>query len=171
MKDSVEQKRETKKDVKYINDTHYRFDGAIAREYGIEVPAHALCNTKKRTERRPQLSYPGTNIKAVEPSLRSPYSVMQYFGRLLASDLIHRVKLIDAGSPRMPTGDKDILTVKTEHGAGECFASARHDGVHYCVPNKGANNTKELFVLLNTLINLSTKRESLPTTPTVQVLQ
>ena len=95
MKDSVEQKRETKKDVKYINDTHYRFDGAIAREYGIEVPAHALCNTKKRTERRPQLSYPGTNIKAVEPSLRSPYSVMQYFGRLLASDLIHRVKLID----------------------------------------------------------------------------
>jgi len=36
----------------------------------------------------------------------------------------------------------------------------------YCVPRSGAANTKTIFVLLNTLVNLSTTRSSLPVTQT-----
>jgi hypothetical protein len=32
----------------------------------------------------------------------------------------------------------------------------------YCVPNQGTRNTKEVFVLLNTLVAISTNRSSLP---------
>ena len=163
-------KSETKLDVKYASEVRICFDAAIAQEYGQKVLPAATCEFKKRTTRRPRFVYEG-NVNAVEPILRSPYSVLQYFGRLLADESAYRVGLIDAGTPRMPTGDDKIFTVTTKVGEGDCFASVYHDEVRYCVPNKGANNTKEVFVLLNTLINMSTKREALPSTPTVQVLQ
>jgi hypothetical protein len=145
------------------------FDPAIAQEYGKTVDPGLACGTRHRTMAAPRTVYGdlGRHVKAIQPVLRSPYSVFQYYGRLLATGTVSRVQLIDAQTPRLPTGDNSILTIKKEEA--DCFAHARHLGVNYCVPNKGANNTKEIFVLLNALVNLSTTRSSLPTTPTVQL--
>jgi hypothetical protein len=144
-------------------------DPAIAQEYGKTVDAALACGARHRVMASPRTIYGdlGRNVKSIQPVLRSPYSVFQYYGRLLATDTVPRVHLIDARTPRLPTGDESILTIKKDEG--DCFARARHLGVSYCVPNKGANNTKEIFVLLNALVNLSTTRSSLPTTPTVQL--
>ncbi len=78
-----------------------------------------------------------------------------------------RVRLIDAHTPRLPTGDSKLFTVVKTRDAEGCFASVSHQGEYYCVPNEGANNTKEIFVILNALVNLSTTRSALPLTPTV----
>ena len=145
------------------------FDPAIAQEYGKTVDPALACGARHRVMAPPHNIYGdlGKHVKAIQPVLRSPYSVFQYYGRLLSTGMANRVQLIDAHTPRLPTGDDAILTIKKDEG--DCFAHARHLGVSYCVPNKGANNTKEIFVLLNALVNLSTTRSSLPTTPTVQL--
>ena len=88
------------------------------------------------------------------------------YGKMLASKTVDRVVLFDR-APMLPTGDSKILTVEKE--GGDCFANARHRGEVYCVPNKGAKNTKEIFTLLNVLVNLSLKSSSLPTTPSILV--
>lgn len=97
--------------------------------------------------------------------------MFQYFGRLLRTGTEPRVKLIDAGTPSMPTGDSRILTVQSGLPPGGCFASTFYLGHHYCVPTLGAGNTKEIFVLLNTLVNLSTSRSALPATTSVLLQQ
>jgi len=147
------------------------YDPAIAREYGREVPRGYECPSAR--DGAPVVRRPGAlgvAIRQVQPVLRSPYAVFQYYGRILGTDTAGRVHLIDAGTPRLPTGDKRILTIKRGGADLErCFASATHAGDFWCVPNEGANNTKEIFVLLNALVNLATTRTSLPVTPTVQV--
>lgn len=146
------------------------FDPAIAIEYGREVSAEGRCGGARRRLSDPRrYGELGPHIRQIQPVLRSPYSVFQYFGRLLATNNAHRVRLIDAGTPRLPTGDRSILTVTSGPTLEGCFASAMHDGEAFCVPGKGANNTKEMFVLLNALVALSTTRSALPVTQTVQI--
>lgn len=112
----------------------------------------------------------GAPIKFVQPELRSAYGVFQYYGGLLRADAARRVRLISAGTPAMPTGDNLVLTVNRD-GPGDCFARAYHHGEQYCVPARGAGNTKEAFVLLNTLVTLSTTRSALPATTSVLLQQ
>ncbi len=145
------------------------YDAAIAQEYGRKVAAGAACGSRNAATGQLSQPHQALNLLQVQPFLRSPYSVFQYFGQILATNSAKRVKLIDANTPRLPTGDHLILTVNKGRDLDGCFANAHHAGETYCVPSEGANNTKEMFVLLNTLVNLSTTRSSLPTTPTVQI--
>jgi hypothetical protein len=41
-----------------------------------------------------------------------------------------------------------------------------YGGTRYCVPNDGTMNTKQIFVLLNTLVAMSINRSALPVSPT-----
>jgi hypothetical protein len=145
------------------------YDPAIAAEYGKKVPVDGACGLKQ-IRKQPSYADLGPHIRVIQPIMRSTYSVFQYYGRLLATNSARRVKLIDANTPRLPTNDANIFTVgRGSEAIGNCFASALHDGETYCVPRKGAQNTKEVFVLLNALVNLSTTRAALPTTQTVQI--
>jgi hypothetical protein len=144
------------------------YDPAIAQEYGRKVPKDAACGLKEQ-RRRPSYADLGPHVRVIQPIMRSTYSVFQYYGRILPTDTARRVRLLDAGSARLPTGDRQIFTVSKGGAEGGCFASAAHDGDLFCVPRKGAGNTKEIFALLNALVNLSTTRSALPITPTVQI--
>lgn len=153
---------------KTISEVHLCYDPAIAEQYNKKVSALGACGSAKLTQGLRTYADVGLGrkIRLIQPVLRSPYAVFQYFGRLLATNTAHRVRLIDAGTPRMPTNDRVILTVL--NSGGDCFAQAVHHGMTYCVPDqKLANNTKEVFILLNALVNLSTTRTALPVTPTV----
>lgn len=143
------------------------YDPAIAREYGKTVSPLGACGSKQLTLGPRNYKDLGPYVRLINPVLRSSYAVYQFYGRLLGGDHADRVRLIDAGTPRLPTGDRRILTVRSE--GTDCFARAYHRSGAYCVPNEGANNTKEIFFLLNALVYLSTTRSALPATPTVQL--
>jgi len=136
------------------------YDPGIAEQYDRRPIPGTACG-KKVHGLKP--SYPAP-LKRLIPVMRSPYDVYQYFGHLLATNTARRVVLIDADTPRLPTNDRSILTVHKNEG--DCFAWAQVEGDMYCVPRSGAANTKTIFVLLNTLVNLSTTRSSLPVTQT-----
>ena len=144
------------------------FDPAVAQEYGRIVHPSLACGSGHFSATNPIFRGIGPQVKGVLPVMRSPYAVFQYYGRLLATETAERVKLFDARTIRLPTGDSTLLTIQ-KGMRGDCFARAAHDSGLYCVPNQGANNTKQVFVLLNVLVNLSTKRNALPLTPTVYV--
>jgi hypothetical protein len=146
------------------------YDPAIATENALPLPRNTevACGAKKRVvgkthefEFKFHFKRP---IGGITPVIRSPYAVFQFYGQLLATDALPRVKLSHLsrrdGLPREPS----LLTI--EKGMGDCFAQAQYSGTHYCVPNKDTRNTKEVFVLLNTLVAISTNRSALPASPT-----
>ncbi len=145
------------------------YDRAIAQEYGKKVGPEGACGSKMLNHGPRTYTDLGPYVRLIQPVLRSPYSVFQYYGRILATNSAARVRLLDANTPRLPTNDRSIFTTTGTVAPEGCFATAYHAGEVYCVPMKGANNTKEIFVLLNALVNLSTTRSALPTTPTVQL--
>lgn len=147
------------------------YDPAIARENGLPLPRNqdVACGTSKRrsigkthefefrfTFRRP--------VAGIAPVVRSPYAVFQYYGHLLASGAKSYVHL--SRLSRRDGLDREDALLTIEQGAGDCFANASYAGASYCVPNKGTRNTKEAFVLLNTLVAISTTRSSLPVSST-----
>ncbi len=142
------------------------FDRAIAQTYNKTLDSSIACGSQSAGRGRANYSGLGPHVKLVNPELRSPYSIFQYFGKMMANKTVDRVVLFDR-APMLATGDRKILTV--ENQIGDCFAYARHRGEVYCVPNRGAKNTKEIFTLLNVLVNLSLKGSSLPTTPSILV--
>lgn len=142
------------------------FDRAIAQTYNKTIDKSIACGSQLAPHGRANYSGLGPYVKLVNPELRSPYSIFQYYGRMMANKTIDRVVLFDR-EPMLATGDRKIFTVESQ--AGDCFAFARHRGEVYCVPNRGAKNTKEVFTLLNVLVNLSLKGSSLPTTPSILV--
>lgn len=147
------------------------YDPAIARENGLPLPRNqdVACGTSKRrsvglthefefrfTFKRP--------IAGIAPVVRSPYAVFQYYGQLLATGAKSHVHL-----SRLSRGDglaRENALLTIERNGSDCFAQAAYGGAAYCVPNKGTRNTKEVFVLLNTLVAISTTRSSLPVSST-----
>ena len=147
------------------------YDPAIARENGLPLPRNqdVACGTSKRrsigkthefefrfTFRRP--------VAGIAPVVRSPYAVFQYYGHLLASGAKSYVHLSRLSRRDGLERENALLTI--ERGGSDCFASASYSGADYCVPNAGTRNTKEVFVLLNTLVAISTTRSSLPVSST-----
>jgi hypothetical protein len=147
------------------------YDPAIARENDLPLPRNqeVACGTRKRpsigrthdfefrfTFRRP--------IAGITPVVRSPYAVFQYYGHLLASGAKSYVHLSRLSRRDGLERENALLTI--ERGGTDCFASAAYGGESYCVPNAGTRNTKEVFVLLNTLVAISTTRSSLPASST-----
>ena len=143
------------------------YDPAIASENGLPIPKNtdAACGAKRKVVGRThdfQFRFDFKRpIAGITPVVRSPYAVFQFYGQLLATDSLGRVRLSQLSRrdalPREPT----LLTI--DKGGGDCFARALYNGELYCVPNEGTRNTKEVFVLLNTLVAISTNRSALPT--------
>jgi hypothetical protein len=105
-----------------------------------------------------------TPIEGVAPVVRSPYAVFQYYGHLLANIKHERVQLSELSRRKDPRREARLLTIQT--GGGDCFADTQYAGTRYCVPHERSKNTKEIFVLLNTLVAISTNRSALPVSPT-----
>lgn len=145
------------------------YDRAIAAENGLPVPKNeqAACGAKRRAigrthefEFRFDFKRP---VAGITPIVRSPYAVFHFYGQLLASDSLSRVRLSMLSRPDSLPREPMLLTI--EKNASDCFAQASYAGERYCVPNNGTRNTKEVFVLLNTLVAISTNRSALPASP------
>lgn len=146
------------------------YDPAIALENGMrghpDAPgacgsAHRDVAPSRELQFRFQFNAP---IEGVAPVVRSPYAVFQYYGHLLANEGPARVQISELSRRRDPRREPRLLTV--ERGGVDCFADTFYAGTRYCVPNKDTKNTKEAFVLLNTLVAISTSRAALPVSPT-----
>ena len=145
------------------------YDPAIAAENGLPVPRNTqvACGAKRRQvgrthdfEFRFEFKRP---IGGITPIVRSPYAVFQFYGQLLATDALSRVHLSLLSRRDALPRESMLLTI--EKNSADCFARAFYSGETYCVPNHGTRNTKEVFVLLNTLVAISTNRSALPASP------
>lgn len=149
--------------------THYYicFDPAIARENGLPATASspAACGSDRPIKIRDFLFRFSVEppVKSVLPIIRSPYAVFQYYGNLLAREEAFKVQLSRYSLEKDRHRERRLFTVKRDDL--DCFASVYYGG-QYCVPNDHAKNTKEVFVVLNTLVALSTNRSALPVSPT-----
>jgi hypothetical protein len=145
------------------------YDPAIANENGLPIPKNtdAACGAKRKVIGRThdfQFRFDFKRpIAGITPVVRSPYAVFQFYGQLLATDSLGRVRLSMLSRRDALPREPSLLTI--DKGAGDCFARALYNGQLYCVPNEGTRNTKEVFVLLNTLVAISTNRSALPTSP------
>ena len=146
------------------------YDPAIAQENGMPGRADApgACQSKNRDlaqTRELQFRFQfNSPIEGVAPVVRSPYAVFQYYGHLLANIKHERVQLSELSRRKDPRREARLLTIET--GRADCFADTEYAGTRYCVPNEKSKNTKEIFVLLNTLVAISTNRSALPVSPT-----
>jgi hypothetical protein len=142
------------------------YDPAIANENGLPIPKNndAACGAKRKVIGRThdfQFRFDFKRpIAGITPVVRSPYAVFQFYGQLLATDAYRRVHL--SLLSRRDALPRETMLLTIDRGAGDCFARTSYNGETYCVPNQGTRNTKEVFVLLNTLVAISTNRSSLP---------
>lgn len=148
------------------------FDPAVARENGalaVQESPEACGATRTLGAGDNEFRFKlDRSVRKIQPIIRSPYGVFQYYGRLLAYEQGKRVQLSYRVGSAAGAPERQLLTVNEGVGL-DCFAQASHGGASYCVPAKGARNTKEVFVLLNTLVAMSTSRSALPVTPTFVV--
>ena len=146
------------------------YDPAIAQENGMpgRPDAPGACGSKNRDAgqtREMQFRFQfNSPIEGVAPVVRSPYAVFQYYGHLLANVKERHVQISELSRRKDPRREARLLTIET--GGVDCFADTFYAGKRYCVPNEKSKNTKEIFVLLNTLVAISTNRSALPVSPT-----
>ena len=146
------------------------YDPAIAQENGMpgRPDAPGACGSKNRDAgqtREMQFRFQfNSPIEGVAPVVRSPYAVFQFYGHLLANVKEQRVQISELSRRKDPRREARLLTIET--GGVDCFADTFYAGKRYCVPNEKSKNTKEIFVLLNTLVAISTNRSALPVSPT-----
>jgi hypothetical protein len=146
------------------------YDPAIAQENrmkGASVNSPGACGSAFRDLRQTrefQFRFRfDTPVKGVVPIIRSPYAVFRFYGELLAREENFRVRLSKYSLDKDRHREARLFTITK--GGTDCFARVSYGG-EYCVPNNNTKNTKEVFVLLNTLVALSTNRSALPVTPT-----
>jgi hypothetical protein len=95
---------------------------------------------------------------------RSTFGVYQFLGRILAENA---TDLIAMRGPLDSHEDNRILAI--QRGAADCFVAISFVTESYCVPQRGAENTKRIFSLLAQLLALKTQAGDLAITPTVRV--
>lgn len=149
------------------------FDPAIAADYGHTVWSELSCAKGRgkgakggKEAGAPLLSQPldtriGDYDKSMQPVLRSPYGVFQYYGKLLRTGTA--VKL--PAGPQREMGERDLFQVTADTTG--CFVQTAYAGRSYCVPGQETATTKEVLTVLIALVNLSTVRSSLPYTSSV----
>ncbi len=102
-----------------------------------------------------------------EITTRSTFGIYQFLGRILHTGATERIRLrghLDANE------DPRLLAVEPTSAEG-CFVDLAFDGAYYCVPRRGAENTKRIFSLLAQLLALKTQPGDLAITPTVRTIQ
>jgi hypothetical protein len=102
-----------------------------------------------------------------EITTRSTFGIYQFLGRILATGSTENILMYGKLDPNE---DPRLLAVGPPTPGG-CFAELGFDGVRYCVPREGAENTKRIFSLLAQLLALKTQPGDLAITPTVRTIQ
>jgi hypothetical protein len=165
------------------------FDDVLARravrDYGREILEHLL--TPSPIGHRPRCREPlwvqgpdsetdtliflltGTPFGTVRYEIipRSTFGIYQFLGRILALNVQDTLEM---RGPLDPSEDRHILTVLRD-GSGGCFAEVMFAQEYYCVPMRGAQNTKRIIGLLAQLIALNTNTLDLSITPSVRLSQ
>ena len=145
------------------------FDPAIALENGLpggQIDAPGACgrrSTDGGSDNEFRFLF-HESIGGVVPIVRSPYAIFRFYGELLQTYSGRHVTLSEYSLRKDRRREPRLLTI--ERGGLDCFARTIYGGTDYCVPNHESKNTKEIFVLLNTLVALSTNRSALPISPT-----
>jgi hypothetical protein len=165
------------------------FDPVLARrahrDYGTEILEHLL--TRAIAGHRPRCKDPfwvqnpdaetdtlvfrlegtpfGTVVYEIIP--RSTFGIYQFLGRILALNVQDTFEMRGSLDP---TEDRHILTVLRDSSGG-CFAEVAFAQEYYCVPLRGAENTKRIIGLLAQLIALNTNTLDLSITPSVRLSQ
>jgi hypothetical protein len=144
---------------KTLPEAQFCFDASLAQNYIRDK--NLLCGSKAKRGTGQFIFNGGARIRSVELVWRSTYGVFRYLGTLISTGTIDRVN-VSAGVGRLT--DDRILTIT---GPEPCFARTGYDSLLYCVPADGADNTKEIFTLLSSLVALSVSQSALPITPQV----
>jgi hypothetical protein len=98
---------------------------------------------------------------------RSTFGIYQFLGQILVKNQAENLKVLS----NLTGEDPRILALKNTGLLGTCFAELTYDGARYCIPDKGAEQTKRIFSLLSQLIALKTQTQDLAITPVVRVTQ
>jgi len=109
----------------------------------------------------------GTRFGTVKYEIvtRSTFGIYQFLGRILAQQ---REDDVIVRGPLDLTEDPRILGLRRDSSEG-CFADVSFQGDFYCIPLRGAENTKRILSLLAQLVALNTNTFDLNITPTVRV--
>jgi len=111
----------------------------------------------------------GTPYGAIryEITTRSTFGIYQFLGRILATGATERIRMYG----RLDQNEDPRLLAIGPADSGGCFSELVFEGIHYCVPRQGAENTKRTFSLLAQLLALKTQAGDLAITPTVRTIQ
>ena len=109
----------------------------------------------------------GTRFGTVKYEIvtRSTFGIYQFLGRILAAQ---REEDVIVRGPLDLTEDPRILGLRRDSRHG-CFADVTFLGEFYCIPVRGAENTKRILSLLAQLVALNTNTFDLNITPTVRL--
>jgi len=106
--------------------------------------------------------------QSIEIILRSPNQIFQYLGSLVGPASAGRTVTLYGDGPGTSQGP---LVVVTTDPRASCFARVTYDGVPYCVPDVGSDNTKRIFQILNQILALNTSPEDIPPTQSIFITQ
>jgi hypothetical protein len=160
----------------------YCYDLALARRDVVGALASqssSVCDMPQDSKPRPSAANSEIRIGWLDPVgrlhvvnqtidlvRRSPVAIFLYLGRLLATSKMADVRLFTRDATDM--GDEQILTIVAD-GTSPCFAEVDYLAQGFCVPARGAYNTKRLFLMLTLMTNLSTSPSDIPNTLSVRV--
>jgi hypothetical protein len=117
------------------------------------------------TSRRAELTFTIDGVKtSFEVVLRSPFQIFHYLGELLTSDLTQK-PAIAGGS----VGLEPLMVVSAGNASSSCFTSINYAGASYCIPQRGSDQTRQAFSLINQILALNTSSSDLPVTTTIQI--
>jgi len=108
----------------------------------------------------------------IDVSTRSIYEIFYYLGRIINSGKEMDLQPFNLPAETIP--QEPLIDIQVDNSAsfadtGGCFSAIKYEGQSYCVPRKGADNTKRVFGILNALLALKQSVSDLPNTQTVRV--
>jgi hypothetical protein len=109
----------------------------------------------------------------VDVTMRSINGIFYYLGRIVRSG--KEVDLQPFNLPAETIAQAPLIQVNEGAalavGADGCFTQIGYEGATYCVPRRGADNTKHIFGILNALLALKQSVSDQLVTPTVRIQQ
>ena len=98
---------------------------------------------------------------------RSGFGIYQYLGHVLA---LQQEQTFRMRGRLFPVEDTRILAVERS-GMRDCLVDVNFEDEYYCVPLRGAENTKRIMGLLTQLVALNTRTQDLAITPAFRAIQ
>jgi hypothetical protein len=165
------------------------FDSVLARrahfEYSPEIFTKLLAPPASHRPRCGSFSWPKQTLSGSTDTLtfdlpnsrfgpihfrivtRSTFGIYQFLGRIIA---LGETETVQMEARLQAIEDRRLLAV-TSSSLDGCFVDVSYKGTNYCIPQRGAEQTKRIFSLLAQLLALKTQASDLAITPTVRVSQ